>query len=218
MTRPRVIETDQGIQGEVTVALYDQMQRRLRDRGWIETQALLKNGITTGLALEVGPGPGYLGLEWLKKTQGTRLNGLDISPDMIALAERNAAEYGLSDRAAYVLGHGDHLPFDDGAFDAVFANGSLHEWADPTAVLGEMWRVLKTGGKIFVSDLRRDMPVPMRWFLRLVTQPKEIRPGLVSSIHAAYTTSELRSLIQPTELQSCTITSNLLGLTLAGTK
>ena len=42
MTKPRVPETDHGIQGEITVAQYDQMQRSFRDKGWIETPALLK--------------------------------------------------------------------------------------------------------------------------------------------------------------------------------
>ena len=56
-------------------------------------------------------GPGYLGLEWLKQTQGMRLKGLDISPDMIALAERNAREYGLPDRVEYVCGKGSTMPF-----------------------------------------------------------------------------------------------------------
>ena len=98
MTKPRVAETDHGIQGEFTVAAYDQMQRGLRDKGWIETPEILKHGIMRGHALEIGPGPGYLGLEWLKHTQGTILTGLDISPDMIALAERNARDYGLAER------------------------------------------------------------------------------------------------------------------------
>jgi len=66
MTKARLIETDQGIQGDFNVNIYDQMQRRLRDKGWIETKDIIKSGITKGLALEVGPGPGYLGLEWLK--------------------------------------------------------------------------------------------------------------------------------------------------------
>ena len=52
MTRSRVPETDQGIQGQLTVELYDQMQRRLRDKGWIETGDIIKSGITHGLALE----------------------------------------------------------------------------------------------------------------------------------------------------------------------
>ena len=90
MTKPRIIETDQGIQGEFNVTIYNQMQRRLRDKGWIEIRALLKHGLTQGCALEIGPGPGYLGLEWLKHTTGTTLKGLDISPDMIDMAERNA--------------------------------------------------------------------------------------------------------------------------------
>jgi len=103
MTRPRVPETDEGIQGQVTVEIYDQMQRRLRDRGWIETREIIKSGITEGLALEIGPGPGYLGLEWLKNTRGTALKGLDISADMIAVAERNARTYGLDKRVEYVV-------------------------------------------------------------------------------------------------------------------
>ena len=99
MHRPRVQETDLGIQGEFTVAIYDRMQRRFRDKGWMETQSVIKSGITAGAALEVGSGPGYLGLEWLKSTQDTTLTGLDISPDMIAVARRNAAEYGFAERA-----------------------------------------------------------------------------------------------------------------------
>lgn len=61
-----------------------------------DTSLVLKAGIMQGLALEVGLGPGYLGLEWLKKTEGTRLKALEISPDMITIAERNAKEYGPS--------------------------------------------------------------------------------------------------------------------------
>ena len=56
--------------------------RNMRDKGWIETNSILKEGISSGLALEIGPGPGYLGLEWLKKTGQTRLKGPEISDDM----------------------------------------------------------------------------------------------------------------------------------------
>ena len=96
MTRTRIPETDQGIQGTVTVAAYDQMQRALRDKGWIETQAIIKSGIQSGQALEIGHGPGYLGLEWLKNTQATRLTGLDISPDMTRLILEGRQPSGLS--------------------------------------------------------------------------------------------------------------------------
>jgi methylase of polypeptide subunit release factors len=96
LTKPRIVETNQGIQGEFNVTVYDQMMKRLRDKGWMETSQIIKSGIDKGLALEVGPGPGYLGLEWLKKTSNTQLMALDVSPDMIQLAEKNAQEYGLN--------------------------------------------------------------------------------------------------------------------------
>ena len=90
MAQPRTPETDQGIQGAAIVETYDKMQRGLRDKGLLETNEVIANGVTQGLVLELGPGPGYLGLEWLKATKGTRLKGLDISPDMVEVARRNA--------------------------------------------------------------------------------------------------------------------------------
>jgi ubiquinone/menaquinone biosynthesis C-methylase UbiE len=218
MPKARIVETDSGIQGEFTVALYDTMQRRLRDRGWIETNDIMQSGITEGLALEIGPGPGYLGLEWLKKNEGTRLKGLDISADMITIAERNAQEYGLQKRVEYVQSNGNNMPFENSTFDAVFTNGSLHEWAEPKKTLNEIWRVLKPGGRVFVSDLRRDMSFLMRWFLYIATKPKEIRPGLISSINAAYTPDELKELIQDTKLSPCGVSGNLIGIKITGTK
>jgi len=218
MARQRKIETDQGIQGEFNVTLYDQMQRSLRDKGWIETNEIIKSGITSGVVLELGPGPGYLGLEWLKLTSGTSLKGLDISPDMIKIAEKNAADYGLSDRVEYVLSSGEKIPFETDTFDAVFTNGSLHEWKEPVKTFNEIARVVKPGGRIFISDLRRDMPFPVRWFLWLFTRPKEIRSGLLCSIHASYTQEELKELIQGTGLASCAVSANPIGLKLQGVK
>ena len=218
MPKARIVETDSGIEGEATVAIYDTMQRKLRDRGWIETNDVIQSGITEGLALEIGPGPGYLGLEWLKHTEGTQLKGLDISADMIAVAERNAKEYGLTSRVEYVRSNGNKMPFADSMFDAVFTNGSLHEWADPKNTLYEIWRVLKPGGRIFISDLRRDMFVLMKWFLYMASKPKEIRPGLISSINAAYTPDELKELIKDSKLANCAVRGNMIGLIVTGKK
>lgn len=218
MTQTRIPETDHGIQGEFNVSTYDEMQRKLRDRGWIETNDLLKHGLTHGHALEIGHGPGYLGLEWLKLTQGTLLTGLDISPDMQALAQRNARAYGLSERSQYQLGSGDRLPFDADRFDVVFTNGSLHEWVNPRGTFDEIWHVLKPGGRYFISDLRRDMHPLVRGFLWLGTQPTSIRPGLITSINAAYTPGELQDLLNGTHLAGGQVESNPVGVSVFGVK
>jgi ubiquinone/menaquinone biosynthesis C-methylase UbiE len=218
MTRSRVPETDHGIEDEFTIEIYDQMQRRLRDKGWIETRDIIKSGITYGYVLEVGPGPGYLGLEWLNHTEDTKLKGLDISSEMVAVAERNAKEYGLSERVEYIQSSGEKMPFNDETFDAVFTNGSLHEWSQPQMTFNEIWRVLKTGGRVFISDLRRDMFLLMKWFMWLNTKPKQIRPGLITSINAAYTPDELRELVKGTALARCDVVGNPIGLKLTGKK
>jgi hypothetical protein len=56
MVKPRVIETSEGIQGEFDVQAYDQMARKLRRRGWMVTNDIIRSGITSGLALELSPG------------------------------------------------------------------------------------------------------------------------------------------------------------------
>ncbi len=146
------------------------------------------------------------------------LKGLDISQEMIAIAERNAQEYNMLNRVEYVLSSGHKMPFADEMFDTVFTNGSLHEWSDPKNTFNEIWRVLKAGGKIFISDLRRDMNIFIKWFLWINSKPKEIRPGLITSINAAYTPNELRELMKETQLSKCEVSSNLIGVKVTGFK
>lgn len=216
--KPRVIETGEGIQGDFNVTTYDKMQRRLRDKGWIETNRIIAFGIDSGLALEIGPGPGYLGLEWLKKTTNTNLKCVEISRDMIEIAEKNAKEYNFIDRVEYKQGKAEVIPFSDNMFDAVFSNGSLHEWPNPIKAFNEIYRVLKRVGKFFISDLKRDMIPFMVWFLKINAQPKEIRPGLISSINAAYVKEEIVVILNKTQLKNAIVSKSMIGIEIKGIK
>lgn len=194
------------------------MQADLRDNGWLETVDIMRNGIVSGSALEVGSGPGYLGLDWLLRTKNTRLSGLDISPDMITVALNHAHELDLTGRAEYHLGSAEAVPFKDNIFDAVFTSRSLHEWLDPCAVFTELWRVLKPGGKLYVADLRRDLSSSARKFGEQLAKSEVIKEGLRASIDAAYTMPEVIALLNMTKLVECKVEQTPFGLRVTGIK
>jgi len=213
----RIPETEG--EGEINYThTYDQMVRRLRDMGQLQTQLILEKGINQGVALEVGPGPGYLGLEWLKLTSNTILKGLDISPEMIKIAERNAAEYNLSDRVEYRKGSGSEIPFDDNTFDGIFTYYSLHEWSKPKETFNEIHRVLRVGGKYLIGDLRRDIFPLIKWLLLFNTQPEEIKPKVIDSINASYVEVEVQMILKQTRLWDSIIEKNSTGMVISGSK
>jgi ubiquinone/menaquinone biosynthesis C-methylase UbiE len=218
MIEPRKIETDEGIQDNVTVKIFDDFARNMRDKGWNNVDVILKSGITGGKVLEIGPGPGYVGLEWLKKTSESGLSAIEISNAMILLAEKNAKAYGLQDRVHYIEGNCMQLPFDAMSFDAVFSNGSLHEWKDPIKAFNEIHRVLVPGGRLCITDLRRDVGEARKWMIYHSTFSKEIRPGLLTSLGAACTVKELQEIIRKTAFHNLTIQEAFFGLCISGTK
>lgn len=220
MVKPRAVEVSPRIVGEEAVKAYDASMRSLRDKGLLHIESILGARLDLGCALEIGSGPGYVGLEWLKKTEDTSLKGLDISKEMTALAMKNSRNYGLEDRAEYLTGDGSRLPFKSSYFDAVFSTNSLHEWAHPQETFNEIYRVLRPGGKYFISDLRRDMSSMVKWFIRLSqsVRSEEMSAGFISSVNASYTLPEIQELLEETSLQGWRTEQNLLYIVVSGRK
>jgi SAM-dependent methyltransferase len=104
--------------------------------------------------LEVGCGPGHLSIR-LARQHGLDVTGLDLDPAMIARARANADRPGNSDqrRPSFVLGDVAALA-PNGSFDLVVSTLSMHHWADPTAGLAEIGRVLRPGARALVWDFR----------------------------------------------------------------
>jgi len=217
------------ITGKTNVHAYcrtlDDMARQMRDRGWYRFRiprflttvpVLVAAGIDRGDALEIGPGPGYLGLEWLKRTRGTTLTGLDISTEMVELARSNAEEYGLAERAKYVLADASDMPFEDRRFNCVFSTASLHEWLDPGRVLNEVARVLKPGGSYYIADLRRCMSRLWKRVVWLLARPKEVRPYFMASVDDSYRLEEVKAIVRDTRLSNSRVCRALYGLRITG--
>jgi SAM-dependent methyltransferase len=93
-----------------------------------------------------------------KAIPDTKLVGVDISPTMVAQAQRNVEKWGRDSQIEVRVASATDLPFADGTFDRVVSTGSLHHWKDPIRALSEAYRVLKADGYALLYDLVRDMP------------------------------------------------------------
>jgi SAM-dependent methyltransferase len=119
--------------------------------------------------LEIGCGPGHLSI-MLARRHGLDVTGLDLDPAMVERARANAVRSATGGRhsPSFLVGDVASLSFPDGSFDLVVSTLSMHHWADPSAGLAEIARVLRPGGRSLVWDLRpgavpfhRDVPDPL---------------------------------------------------------
>ncbi len=88
-----------------------------------------------------------------------RVVGVDMTPEMLAKARRNAELAGRSN-VEFREGVIEALPVPDGWADVVISNGVLNLVPNKELALAEMFRVLRPGGRIQLADIVLDRPVP----------------------------------------------------------
>lgn len=101
---------------------------------------------------------------------GVTLTGVDISPEMLAVARTRAAAESRS--VVLVEGDAERLPVDDASFDTVVCALSLCSIPDPAAAVAEMRRALVPGGRLLLLDHVASTWPPIRaaqWLLERVT-------------------------------------------------
>ena len=106
--------------------------------------------------LDVASGPGYLSIELAKRGR-YEVTGLDISKTFVELAAENARQESVS--VDFRVGNAAAMPFSEDAFELIVCRAAFKNFSQPIAAMNEMHRVLKTGGRAIILDLRKDASI-----------------------------------------------------------
>lgn len=119
--------------------------------------AALRSGETV---LDLGSGAGFDAFLAAREVGASgRVIGVDMTPEMLARARRNAQAAGYRN-VEFHEGNIEALPVADGSVDVVISNCVINLVPDKAAVYREVARVLRPGGRMIVSDIVLDAPLP----------------------------------------------------------
>jgi len=138
---------------ETIGGFYDDTQRFFGAFRALDLDSYFENYMSL---LEVKPGDAVLetcvgtGLNFKYLPQGTKLSGLDLSPEMLARCQNNLRRWQME--ADLYLGNAECLPFADASFDVVFTAGGFNFFSDRAKAVREMIRVAKPGAHLMIED------------------------------------------------------------------
>jgi len=139
-----------------TAARWDEMRREFFDTKlglMIVRQAGIKPGDTV---VDVGCGTGFLTSQAAKAVgKKGRVIGIDLSEEMLKKAEENMTGMGNKGRVEFKMGDAENIPLEDEIAEAVIGNMILHHCPKPKSAIREMARILKTDGRLVLSDLEK---------------------------------------------------------------
>jgi SAM-dependent methyltransferase len=148
--------------------------------------------------LDLGSGGGIDVLLSAKRVGPTgRAFGVDMTDEMLALAQANAAEAGATN-VEFLKGHIEALPLPAESVDVVISNCVVNLAADKRAVFAEIARVLRPGGRIGISDIVAEDS--------LSPEQRAERGSYAGCIAGALSISEFRAGLEDVGLTEVTIT------------
>lgn len=186
--------------------LNEEFKKRMREYRKFAKFILYKLNVKdNSKVLEIGPGPGWITIVMAQDNPTLKITGVEISEDMIRVANKNIDNEGVKDRIVFLRGDAtDMFQFEDNSFDVIITHDSLHHWDNPIGVFNEIARVIRPNGIFCVGDGRRDIGLGAKVIFKIAKLmiSKEISYYWKTSIMAGYTPEEIRDILDQTDLKS----------------
>jgi ubiquinone/menaquinone biosynthesis C-methylase UbiE len=193
----RVLEPEV-MDSEADAREYDSMDHAAVNAVFVADLAAVLSPDRSITILDLGAGTAQIPIELCRRLPNARVVAVDAAESMLALARKNVASAGLSDRIEMVLADAKRLPFADGVFSAVISNSIAHHIAEPGNVVAESVRVAQPNALQFHRDLcRPDGEVTLEFLVATYAGNSTAyqRRLFGESLRAALTLDEMQSLI-----------------------
>ena len=122
------------------------------DKMWRRKAVNQLRGLTLNHVLDVATGTADLAIAIQKRLQPGHITGVDISERMLAIGRQKIEKKGMKQQISLQYGDSADLPFNDCTFDAVTVAFGARNFENLEKGVCEMFRVLKTGGKLVVLE------------------------------------------------------------------
>ncbi len=157
------------------------------DKIWRKRAIKLLKSLSQPVVLDVATGTGDLAIEAHKRLS-CRVVGVDISVEMLKVAEEKIAKKGLGEWLSVQEGDSENLPFEEGVFDAVTVAFGVRNFENLGKGLSEMMRVLKPDGKMVVLEFSVPRMFPFKQlYLFYFNYILPFLGGVISKDREAYT-------------------------------
>ena len=139
---------------------YDRLNHLLSlgiDRSWRRRTVKMLAAVRPRRVIDVATGTGDLALAIARRISGVRIEGVDLSPQMIEIARAKTAAAETqgripADTVSYSVADVEALPFPDDSFDAATVAFGVRNFADIPAGLARIRQVLRPDGTLFILE------------------------------------------------------------------
>lgn len=149
---------------------YDRLNHILSlniDRLWRKRVVRIVRRTGARRILDLATGTGDLAIALARGIRDCSVCGADLSPQMLAAAQRKIERVGLDERVTLIESQAEHIALPDGSVDAATIGFGIRNFENREVALAELMRTIKSGGTLVILEFSNPRNPIVGWLYRL---------------------------------------------------